>query len=214
MRFMNSDDGLYKPHNILSTNLYAYCSNTVVCTVDSNGNDAYWITDTDGAGGMGHTSLLLEDDDGKWYYFYWGMTDNLNEYVGVKILMEEVENLPFKQNGMLDVDGFNAKLARMGIDGKRDYECASLYTGDYSASVSYAFLLKKTYVDSNLKYYPAYNLVIANCMQTSATVMQASHPLILDPIGWLQFEGLKYYVHPNLVKEIVDLGRHSEYKTE
>ena len=50
-------------------------------------------------------------------------------------------------------------------------------------------------------------------MQASATVMQASHSPLFDPLGWLQFEGIKYYVKPNWVKSIVELGKPSVYKT-
>lgn len=53
-------------------NLFRYCYDSPCSLMDDDGNDAYWLTDTRNVGTMGHTSLLLQDNQGAWYYFYWG----------------------------------------------------------------------------------------------------------------------------------------------
>ena len=53
----------------INGNLYAYCRNMPIICLDSAGNDFIVITDTDG---FTHTSALIQDSDGNWYYYYWG----------------------------------------------------------------------------------------------------------------------------------------------
>lgn len=63
-------------------NWYGYCGGNPVMFVDRTGLDAIIITDINGAdisggssGGMfvfGHTSALYQNEDGDWFYTYWG----------------------------------------------------------------------------------------------------------------------------------------------
>ena len=68
-RFINADTLVGKSSNLLSHNTYSYCRNTAVTASDKDGMDAIWILDTNG---FSHASLLLQDEQGTWWYYYWG----------------------------------------------------------------------------------------------------------------------------------------------
>ena len=51
----------YGSDRIYKGNLFAYCCNQVLNTVDRNGKDAIWITDETG---LSHSSVLIQDDKG------------------------------------------------------------------------------------------------------------------------------------------------------
>jgi RHS repeat-associated protein len=56
----------------LSTNMFSYCENNAIMKYDVTGNDAWWIQSPNSAFGKGHTSLLIQEKSGYWWYFYWG----------------------------------------------------------------------------------------------------------------------------------------------
>lgn len=99
----------------------------------------------------------------------------------------------FQQNGMLDLDELNRTLNKNGgaIYG-RTYNMATYYAGDYSRSVSYAKLLKKTYEDGLMRGVPAYGVLFSNCMQ-------ASNPIFEKPLLWTSFACLARYTIPSFV---------------
>ncbi len=74
-RFINadapefSDTGSGTP---LSTNMFAYCENNPISGYDPSGEDAWWIQATGSAKSFGHTSLLIQERNGFWWYLYWG----------------------------------------------------------------------------------------------------------------------------------------------
>ena len=76
-RFLNADI-LFDTESgsPLSTNMFAYCENNAILKVDPQGNDAWWIQAPDCVRIFGtyygHTSLLLQEKAGFWWYFYWG----------------------------------------------------------------------------------------------------------------------------------------------
>jgi RHS repeat-associated protein len=72
-RFLNAD--VYadtQSGTPLSTNMFAYCENNAINKSDDEGKDAWWIQSPNSANGKGHTSLLLKEKSGYWWYFYWG----------------------------------------------------------------------------------------------------------------------------------------------
>ena len=71
-RFLNADIYCDTMSSVLGTNMFTYCNNNPVNQIDPNGTDAMWLQFPDGANGFGHTSLLLQDATGTWWYFYWG----------------------------------------------------------------------------------------------------------------------------------------------
>ncbi len=66
----------------LSTNMFSYCNNNSVNQLDPNGKDAYWLQDYDNVSNLGHTSLLIQESPGNWWYFYWGDKDIQLLYFG------------------------------------------------------------------------------------------------------------------------------------
>ena len=71
-RFISFDTLICKSYDINSVNGYAYCRNVPLITVDRTGEDLMIITASDGAAGFGHTSLLIQDEEGNWNYYYYG----------------------------------------------------------------------------------------------------------------------------------------------
>ncbi len=76
-RFVNAD--VYadtQSGTPLSTNMFAYCENNAINKSDDEGKDAWWIQSPNSVplilGNAGHTSLLLKEKSGYWWYFYWG----------------------------------------------------------------------------------------------------------------------------------------------
>ena len=72
-RFINAD--VYcdtATGSLLSTNMFAYCENNAIMKYDVTGKDAWWIQSPSSAFGNGHTSLLIQEKTGYWWYFYWG----------------------------------------------------------------------------------------------------------------------------------------------
>ena len=53
-------------------NWYTYCADNPVRYYDPSGLDAILITADDSAVHCGHSSVLVQDSDGNWYYYYWG----------------------------------------------------------------------------------------------------------------------------------------------
>ena len=71
-RFINADALASTGQGFIGYNMFAYCNNSPVNTCDSDGRDAIWILEGQSAEGAGHVGLLVQDERGSWYYFYWG----------------------------------------------------------------------------------------------------------------------------------------------
>ena len=78
-RFLNADVYCNTGNSVLSTNMFAYCENNAVMKYDVTGKDAWWIQSPNsvdlGIYKAGHTSLLIQEKPGFWWYLYWGNTD-------------------------------------------------------------------------------------------------------------------------------------------
>lgn len=86
-RFLNAD--VYadtQSGTPLSTNMFAYCENNAINKSDDEGKDAWWIQSPNSANGKGHTSLLLKEKSGYWWYFYWGPSS-------IQLLFQELLHL-------------------------------------------------------------------------------------------------------------------------
>ena len=206
-RFLSADHGIGIGAKLLSANLYAYAKGTPVCTIDTDGRDAYWLTDIDNVYGFGHTSLLIEDNrTGKWYYFFWGAANNA-PFDEVKIQLIEIASVPFDKSGLLDLAALNIILSTTIVDDTvplneqeyiydNFYETAALFTGYTTPSYLCA---KKLLEDGNLQGRE-YNVLGTNCMQTSCYVMAMS----CSPQGRENFGALASFIVPNDARYIVD----------
>ncbi len=187
----------------MNGNLFAYCRNSCVTAADSDGNDAYWLTDTDGLPVVGHTSLLMQHGNGSWYYFYWGPSVYL-PWTYPKVIMTEVE-VTVNDDGLIDLHQLNDYL-QQGIYENKRFEYAIRFEGDYSESVEYALELKNTY-DFSLRSAlcdDLYSLFTLNCMQQSARVLQRSTSD--SPWTFLLFESIMLEWHiPNLLGWMLSL---------
>ena len=173
-RFINADSLAGVCGRISSHNVFSYCCNTPILSSDFSGKDAYWITDTKNVGlgsmSMGHTSLLLEDEKGEWYYFYWGpeykpFMGKANPILEKIVIMRDV-------NGNISLEDLNSVLQENAEQYRYGgyYDVATLFVGDYSKSVMKA----KEIVRSEDKY----DVLNYNCMQVSARIMCASQRVI------------------------------------
>ena len=70
-RFLNADGYVNANGDLIGFNMYAYCSNKPVIYADSQGTDAYLVVThmmgEDASPNVGHSFLLIENEDGKWY---------------------------------------------------------------------------------------------------------------------------------------------------
>ena len=163
-RFLNADvycdTGTGTP---LSTNMFAYCENNPVMRYDFTGEDASWLQDTNAVASMGHTSLLIQEKKGRWWYFYWGDRSIKLIYVGTCTL----ESL----NKFLNKNKNNGQKYYSG-----KYEYNLYLEGNFYASLEYIYhtlLNKKGKIKSTFIYYPEekknpkYTWYNNNCMQVS-----------------------------------------------
>jgi RHS repeat-associated core domain len=155
-RFINADSLAGKTGKLLSHNLFAYCNNNPVNKADSNGFDAIWITDSAAVAGAGHTSLLLQDENKEWSYFYWGPNKSAPIYTSKVIIQKVGKALP-------DLSNLASEVGYSGT-----YDRSVYINGDFSNSVKYAQWL------SDHPYLRGlYNVASRNCMQVSIEVLNA-----------------------------------------
>ena len=153
-RFINAD--VYCDTNSgspLSTNMYAYCENNAVHKHDANGEDAWWIQSPDSAPFLGihngHTSLLIQEKPGYWWYFYWSGESIQLLFIGTTSLKEltgYVDRMLIMYNRVYDLD----------LEYDDCYKYKISFSGDFSNSLKWvenyiSKLLLRTYL---LRYNP------------------------------------------------------------
>jgi RHS repeat-associated protein len=159
-RFITEDSYEGSITNPLSLNLYTYVSNNPLIYIDPLGHDAIVINAKDSAIGFGHTSALVEDNRGDWYYYYWG-----DEAVAfIKAPNKVLENLG-KLNEWLD---------SIDPDGKYSpkYTGSVYIEGDFNESVKYFSIITGTYDEKykdGIIFNPNedYDVLMCNCDQTT-----------------------------------------------
>ncbi|MGG0825236.1 type IV secretion protein Rhs, partial [Paenibacillus turicensis] len=145
--------------NPLSLNLYSYVRNNPLTHVDPSGHDAIMITNPDLAFGFGHTSIVIENNDGKWYYFYWGD--------------KNVQLTQVNTSYLTDLDKFNkwgndttlktSKGGSVGLAGfsESGYTNSTYVKGDFSASYNEAKKLANSHSINGTN--KDYSLTTNNC---------------------------------------------------
>ena len=150
-RFLNAD--VYcdtQTGTPLSTNMFAYCENNAVMKYDVTGKDAWWIQSPNSVpiakgilGYAGHTSLLIQEKPGFWWYFYWGDESIQLLFLGTttqKDINKKVRNIINRYNKEY---GFSVKY-------QENYTKSIRFTGDFLGSLQYI----KRYMNA---YSRAYN---------------------------------------------------------
>ena len=153
-RFINADRMGGANNDSLGYNLFSYCSNNPVNMIDKYGEAAIWLQDADAVHNLGHTGLLIQDSDGKWYHFYWG-ADGTGKS-GKSGVSPRVEYLDGKFSNLNDL---NKVLNSTGCY-KGRYENGIYFDGDFSKSLEYAQSINANY-----------DLLTNNCMQVSIDVL-------------------------------------------
>ena len=127
----------------LSTNMFSYCENNAIMKYDVTGNDVWWIQSPNSAFGKGHTSLLIQEKSGYWWYFYWGPESIQLIFLGTiqqKELNSALNNI---------IKRLNPKKSPNLVKYTDKYTKSLRITGEFKASYDYA----KSIIDN---YYNKY----------------------------------------------------------
>ena len=175
-RFLNADITVYTGQGFVGCNMYAYCINNPTNHFDLEGTDAVWIQEKDTVPLAGHTGLLVEDeDDGKWYFFYWGMDSESTDFNNVlKAVMGTNAKLVWKEIDADDFDLTTTAGVKEALQNSNDPDVdrsdkvtGSIYfRGDFSKTIEY--------IESLSENTPQYNLLYRNCVQQSTNALQCS----------------------------------------
>lgn len=177
-RFISVDNAMNSIKGISSMNLYAYCRNVPIHTKDSFGTDLIVITASEGAYIFGHTSVLIQDENDDWYYYYFGPNAEagylglaLGNTVDAGIIYDKI---PLQNTDTSDASFFSEltvltnKLHDDANLGRQTYDRAIYLKGDYTPSHKAA--LKQKEQASSQKY----NLYRNNCVINSMKMMEAT----------------------------------------
>lgn len=161
-RFVSKDPYQGSLDNPLSLNRYSYVVNNPLKFIDPTGNDAVIITAKWGAFGGGHTSLLLQNETGDWFYTFYGNEKVISVQVDSQA-MESLTNL----NDWLQQDESSIQYY------DKKYTSSTYIKGDFTSSLYYMNDLAQRYSD---KYDSSnngdYNLFINNCVEVSWRALQ------------------------------------------
>ena len=133
---------------------------------DNGGKDAIWIQESESAKGQGHSGLMVQDENGNWFYFYWGPD---NEDAPIKNLIVGVPNGSYFEP--IETDGADLTQTSQVIDVLKLAENSSTkastradkitesyyFVGDYTATYNKA----RDYSKSDEEY----KLITNNCVQ-------------------------------------------------
>lgn len=188
-RFLNTDRTIVHKHmqNII-LNVFAYAMNAPIVAYDAGGEDAVFITDTSS---FTHSSLLVQDYNSDWHYFYWGaskegssnsafsnMSSNSSSSAGAGNVCVIYERIELDIEGLSEseiIDQLNTTLTE---DFQSDtskfhyagsYEKALYLKGDFTSSHTAALEYKRT--ASKL----VYDILNRNCAHAALTLLKFSY---------------------------------------
>lgn len=193
-RFLNAD--VYadtQSGTPLSTNMFAYCENNAINKSDDEGKDAWWIQSPNSANGKGHTSLLLKEKSGYWWYFYWGpssiqllflgttslkninknVRNQINYYNNDKKRPVMIRKLDYSENytRAIQLKGHFEDSIKRIKKFINDNKYAFKYSVRYCALYKFRYTKKYKGKDRPYSYILSrnlyYNLLTNNCMQAS-----------------------------------------------
>ena len=173
-RFINADVFVSTKKTGLGCNMYAYCFNNPINYCDSAGTDAIWIQEEDSASGQGHTGLMVQDDNGNWFFFYWGSTTESEDNPNIPALCLGVENgayyVPFDGDAsrlnLRSAETIVAMVHKISLDHELQDRSSKIshiiyLEGDFSNTHEYLNSL----CGLNVECEELYNLILNNCIQ-------------------------------------------------
>jgi len=147
-RFLNADVFYSTGQGFTGYNTFVYCNNRPIISADYNGYDAIILLNEDG---ITHLGIMVQDESGTWWHFYWGASSFSSALFGDAPAQKKCN----EYTGELTVDAINAA----GLY-EKDYEYLYYLTGDFSSCVS-----KMEDISEN------YNLLTNNCSQVSLRIL-------------------------------------------
>lgn len=129
-------------------NWYAYCGGNPVMFVDPLGEDAIIITNSNSvdvkATTLGHTSAIYQNDNGEWYYTYWGNKAAAVIRIPNTYIKKYRRNGDIIANSMASLSDFNNALnSFLSSNGFEDitsnYTDATYIVGDFTSSLDAAY---------------------------------------------------------------------------
>ena len=155
---MNADSATMIGANgkLASNNLFTYALNNPTMLTDPNGYDAIVLAKT--AGIPPHMGALIQDEDGNWWHFYWGVSGFwycIGTFFGAPV---PVTTWCQPYEGELSLEAIN--------DSKQyeSYDSIEYLTGDFSESLQYA--------QAPGEYYHLYS---DNCMHKTLKILAVSN---------------------------------------
>lgn len=130
--------------------------------MDSTGLDAIYITDEDAVGGLGHSSVVMQDEVGNWWYCYWGNKEAVYEYIPPEF-MNSLGDLNYYLNNL-------SEEADAHYSG--EYDSFVYIQGDFSEGLNWlAGEIKKAGTMGNDNKNEDYTVLLYNCTVTSTIAM-------------------------------------------
>ena len=146
--------------------MFAYCNNNTVNCKDIYGNDAIWIQEAGSAKGYGHSGLVSQDENGDWWYFFWGpknetftfehITGTESAPVFIKLNTEDCD--------MTTTDGVVAAINQSFNDGDTRNRASKItsscyFVGDYTRTTEKARSIANSAAE--------YKLLTYNCVENT-----------------------------------------------
>ena len=146
--------------------MFAYCLNNPVKYGDHRGTDAVVLYDEDNAG---HIGIMVQDEDGTWWHFYWGPKSGkgfgFRVFISFFFVNVESESWCVEFSGdASSLDSINAANQYAG-----DYEALHYFDGDFCDAV-----------DSMNNISEKYNLQGNNCSQVSLRILATANKHYYD----------------------------------
>lgn len=126
-RFINADAFASTGQGLLGNNMFAYCLNNPVKYGDYSGYDAVILYDEDF---LGHIGVLVQDESGHWWHFYWGTNGILNRVRCAVGFFVPVYTWCVEYEGDVNLDSINKAEEYSG-----DYEKMYYLEGDFTESL-------------------------------------------------------------------------------